>query len=241
MTLVEIREQFVKRNGRYDLVVDATDWADAGADFFIQAGSRYLDRLEEHDHSEAKKYKTLTIGDHYFIFQECRSVHNVWVTNDEYHKELEYREPSIFRAYYNEIPSGMDGGVPSYWTAALLRTHPQSSTMYVDRWQDDDYTETSKYDYEYNGILFMPPTDTAYVMWVEGLFYSKALALDADNNYWSVNHPELLIMAANYILELFNRNTEGAKDWVAGIMNIISGVGKDFVDQHAHQATNMKG
>ncbi|GAF74781.1 unnamed protein product, partial [marine sediment metagenome] len=237
MTLVEIRELFVTRNGRYDLVVNTTGWADNGADFFIQAGSRWLDRLEEHDHSRAKKYVTISADDWYFIFQESRAIYDVWASNAEFHKKLEYRDSKVFREYYNEIPSGMDSGVPTYWTPALLRTHPQSDTVYVARWQDDDYTETSKFDYEYNGILFMPPADEAYLMWVEGLFYSKKLTDNAHTNYWSVNHPELLLMGANYMLEINYRNTEGAKDWERSVMSILSGVGKDFVEGHADQAS----
>ena len=46
MNLKEIREQFVKRSGRYDLVSSTTNWTDNGADFFIRNGQKLLDRLE---------------------------------------------------------------------------------------------------------------------------------------------------------------------------------------------------
>lgn len=45
MNLKEIRSLFIKRNGRFDLVVDTTDYVDNGANFFIQAGQRILDSI----------------------------------------------------------------------------------------------------------------------------------------------------------------------------------------------------
>ena len=56
-TLKDIRTLFVKRTGRYDLVVNTTDWADNGADAYILAGSKMLDRREEHEFSKAKHYE----------------------------------------------------------------------------------------------------------------------------------------------------------------------------------------
>lgn len=240
-TLVDIRTLFVKRTGRYDLVVDTTDWADNGADAYIVAGSRMLDRREEHEFSKAKHYEDAAADTWYKVFQECRAILDVWVANDEYRKKLELRDVDTFRAYYNEPAGNIDSGVPMYYTPALLRTHPQSSTIYLESFVDTDYTETSKYDYEYNGVMWMPPTDEAIVVEVQGLWYSKTLALDADKNYWSVNHPEALLAAASYKLEVSYRNTEGAKDWLAAINMQLGDLGKDFVEQQASGVTQMKG
>ena len=49
MNLGEIRAAFVKRSGRFDLVVagatPSEEGADSGADFYINSGQRFLDRL----------------------------------------------------------------------------------------------------------------------------------------------------------------------------------------------------
>jgi len=241
MTLVEIREQFVKLNGRFDLVVDTDDYADNGADFYIQAGSRYLDRQFTTPFSKAKHYEDAAADEWYVIFQECRSILDVWVANDEYRKKLEKRDVDVFRAYYNEPPSSIDSGCPTYYAPALLRTHPQASTMYIEKFVDTSFTETSKYDYEYNGVMWMPPTDEAIIVEVQGLWYSKKLALDADNNYWSVNHPEVLVMAACMILEMSYRNTEGTKDWKGSIDALMIPVEFDMIEQEVSDRTQMEG
>jgi len=240
-TLKDIRTLFVKRTGRYDLVVDTTDWADNGADAYILAGSRMLDRRETHEFSKAKHYEDATTDTWYKVFQECRAVLDVWVANDEYRKKLELRDVDSFRAYYNEPAGSTDSGVPTYYCPALIRTHPQSNTIYLEKFVDTTYSESSKYDYEYNGIMWMPPTDEAIIVEVQGLWYSKALADDADKNYWSVNHPEALLAAASYKLEVSYRNTEGAKDWLAAIDMQLGELGRDFVEQQASGVNQMKG
>jgi len=241
MTLVEIREAFVRRTGRFDLVIDTTDWADNGADFYIQSGSRFLDRKITTGFSKAKHYEDGAVDEWYKVFQECRAILEVWVANDEFRKKLELRDIETFRAYYNEPPSSIDSGTPTYYTPALLRTHPQSSTMYLEKFVDTTVSEDDKYDYEYNGITWMPPTDVAIVVEIQGLWYSKKLTEDADNNYWSVNHPEALIAAAAYILEVMYRNTEGMKDWLGAITMLTSGIEMDMIEEESYNATIIKG
>jgi len=240
-TLLDMRTLFVKRSGRYDLVVDTTDWADNGADAYIVAGSRMLDRRETHEFSKAKHYEDAAADTWYKVFQECRAILDVWVASDEFRKKLELRDVDTFRAYYNQPAGDIDSGCPTYYTPALLRTHPQASTMYIEKFVDTTHSESDKYDYEYNGIMWMPPTDEAIIVEVQGLWYSKTLTLDTDKNYWSVNHPEALLAAAGYKLEVSYRNTEGAKDWLAAIDMQLGELGRDFVEQQASGVTQMKG
>ena len=240
-TLKDIRTLFVKRTGRYDLVVDTTDWVDDGADAYIVAGSKMLDRRQETEFSKAKHYEDAAADTWYKVFQECRAILDVWVSNDEFRKKLLLRDVDTFRAYYNQPAGDIDSGVPTYYSPALLRTHPQGNTIYLEKFVDTTYSEDSKYDYEYNGVMWMPPTDEAIIVEVQGLWYSKTLTLDADKNYWSVNHPEALLMAASYKLEVSYRNTEGAKDWLAAIDLQLGDLDKDLVEQQASGVTQMKG
>lgn len=241
MNLKEVRQAFVRQTGRYDLVVDTTDWVDNGADFYIQRGSRHLDRTVTTHFSKAKHYEDAAVDTWYKVFQECRAILDVWVANDEYRKRLEKRDVDTFREYYNEPPASIDSGVPTYYTPALLRTHPQASTMYLEKFVDTTISESTKYDYEYNGVMWMPPTDEAIIVEVQGLWYCKNMTENTDNNYWSVNHPEVLIMAACYMLELIYRNTEGAKDWLAGIKTITKGIEDDFIEEEISAITEMDG
>lgn len=241
MNLVGIREQFVKESGRYDLVSSVSTWANNGADFYIQRGSRYLDRFVTTSFSKAKHYETAEVDEWYKIFQEVRSIQEVWVSNDEYRKRLELRDVTTFREYYNEPPSSIDSGTPTYYTPALLRTHPQSNTMYLEKFVDTSFTETSKYDYEYNGIMWMPPTDEEIIVEVHGLWYCKALSADADNNYWSVNHPEALVAAACLMLAMFQRNSEAIKDWTNTITLLTSPIEMDMIEEESYNVIAIKG
>ena len=81
MDLGQIREDFVKKNGRYDLVVDTTDYADNGANFFIQAGQRYLDLALPHKMSKERFVKDLAINDQSVIIDGLRTVEECYINN----------------------------------------------------------------------------------------------------------------------------------------------------------------
>ena len=55
MNLLQIRQKFRTLSGRHDLV--ESDGSDNGADFYINAGQRHLDRLDETQKSPAICYK----------------------------------------------------------------------------------------------------------------------------------------------------------------------------------------
>ena len=74
MTLLSVRQRFVDLSGRYDLVIDSINWANNGADFFIQAGQRWLDRSGIIPKSDSKYYKALAEGAWYDLIPDCRNV-----------------------------------------------------------------------------------------------------------------------------------------------------------------------
>jgi len=241
MDLVGIREQFVKESGRYDLVSSVTTWADDGADYYIQRGSRHLDRTVTTNFSKAKHYETAAVDEWYKLFQECRAIQEVWVANDEYRKKLELRDVTTFREYYNEPPSSIDSGTPTYYTPALLRTHPLTDTIYLEKFVDTTVSEASKYDYEYNGVMWMPPTDEEVIVEIQGLWYCKNMTSNTDTNYWSVNHPEALVAAACLMLAMFQRNSEAIKDWTSAISLLTSPLEMDMVEEESHNVIAIKG
>jgi len=61
MNLLQIRQKLRIESGRFDLV--NSDGSDSGADFFINEGSRYLDRLETIGKSVGYNYSNLPIGE----------------------------------------------------------------------------------------------------------------------------------------------------------------------------------
>jgi len=79
MNLLSIRTLFVQRNGRYDLVVDTTDYADNGANFFIQSGQRLLDLLLPNKTTQGRYVVDINTGDCFHLLEQVRWVDEVWL------------------------------------------------------------------------------------------------------------------------------------------------------------------
>ena len=110
MNWLQVRTQFVKSSGRYDLVQGKT-FKDNGADFYIQSGSRLLDLLQDVPHTRKWYHKLIVPGDCVVELTHFRSVEDIWIvdpdstTDEKSRKPLEekslkwifenYSEPSI--------------------------------------------------------------------------------------------------------------------------------------------------
>ena len=223
MALIDIRTKFIDLGGRNDLVVDTDDYVDNGADFFITSGQRLLEGLIDTPQTNAKYEKALTIGDTTLTFQNCRAIEEVWLsdTDDGVSILKEVSHNDILEAF-PEL-SSEDEGTPAYYAVDVVRVIGTEGTESV------------------KGIIFMPPTDTAYTMVIKGEFGLKLLSGDNDINYWTEKYPEILVMAALYMLEVFYRNTEGMRDWLASIMLSIDGIDKSVVAEEIAHITQIKG
>jgi hypothetical protein len=147
------------------------------------------------------------------------------------------------REYYSEPVSSVTGGQPLYYAPAVLRVIPESDRLAIGDFEGMlDYSDVM-FDkhYEYNGVIFYPPPDVVYVIEVWGMFYSPELSTNTDESFWSVVHPEVLLMAAMHQLEIMYRNTDGANDWLNAIQLEVSGLGKDFVEEHISEVDQMEG
>ena len=233
MNLKEVRTALVQRSGRYDLVVDTTDYEDNGADFFINAGCKLLDRLHTMKKSYARYYVDVAASDYYKIFTRCRAVKEVWMSNDEGRFELGKIELNDMKANYLDEPiADLDTGQPLYYAPAVLRTIPEQDDVVIVDDIDGTAEEVAATEhYTYNGILWTPPADEAYRLEVFGLFLSHELSDNDDENHWSVNEPHLLVIAALYYVEVFNRNMSGAADWMSAIELDASAIDKDMVEE----------
>jgi hypothetical protein len=237
MTLLELREQFVKLSGRYDLVNDAISWADAGADFFIRSGQDYLDRYYFNPKAVNTVFKSLAAGEWYMTFDRCRAIKEVWINNTSGRSQLTKKDMSWLYGKFPGLISETDTGTPLYYCPAKLR-----STAHADRTSLGiffNYVEDSSD--ALSGILILVPPDETIVVELQGLFYSGLLAVDGDESYWSENWPAILIKAALYQVEVFNRNTEGMRDWKAAIEDELVGIDKDNIEESNVGANQIRG
>lgn len=239
MNLSEIRDWVVQESGRYDLVEPSG--ADNGLNKYINAATRWLDKLIEKHSEVGVVYRTLSAGEYMITFTECRSIIRVGVSDastfygwlekktlDELKSESQYAEP------FGSVTSG----TPIYYTPAYLRAVNTETSNYTGF---ADWVNTLSNWKLYNGIILMPPADKDYLIEVRGKFHSEALSADDDENFWSVREPQLLVKATLRELEVFHRNTQGQKDWEMAIRAELFDIEKDFVEQNVTDINQLEG
>jgi len=232
MNYGEVRAKFVELTGRDDLVNE--DGTDNGADFFIHKGQRHLDRVYYSQKSQARVFKKVESGDYGILFNDCRSVLQVWIANTTGRIELTKKTNDWFRSEYTSVQyQDLDVGLPRYYMLGMFRTQPDMESMSAE---DLDaimgYLDVPMSEgFVWNGILFMPPADGDYMVEVLGYFYSPQLTSNTAENFWTANHPETLIKAALYEMEGFYRNTEGLKDASGFLMGDTVELDKDVVEE----------
>lgn len=244
MNLLEVRTRLVDVSGRHDLVVDTTAYVDNGANFYINAGQRILDRLETVPQSKARVFRMTAAGDYGIVFPNCRSILEIWVADIDGRQKMRKYSMEDFRLdYFNEPVGLITQNVPQVYTPAWLRTIPDRIVIAdleaILGYADVPVGATERMTY--NGIIFMPPADGAYQIEVVGYFYSPAFTDDAHTSFWSEIHPELLLWAAQAVMEVDHRNTQGFKDWMNAINTFITTVGFDVVEEELTDVDQMEG
>lgn len=241
MTLLDIRKRFVQISGRYDLVIDAVDYADNGADAYINDGLRWLDRRLDMPETQAKLYFPLAVGEYAITFQHsCRYITEVWVNDDESRFELTKYTLRELKTLYPSLASATTQDTPMAFAIAELRaletTERDSLGTFINKtWAEDD----TKYDYR--GIIIVPPADKSYIVEIAGMFKNVALSLDADENFWTQEEPDILTRAALYKLEAFSRGTENAKNWLSALQDDIIRLDQDVAAEEAYGINQLRG
>ena len=263
MTLVLTRQHLIEFSGRYDLVVDTVNYYDAGANFFIQSGQRWLDRNFVLYQAEARYYKSLALGIWYDLIPNCRAIQEVWVSNSTGSKwKLQKRDygdilyevsitsgqatdPLVPLTIYqgNSLvnPAGIMNGAPLNYTPIVLRTIPDADGLStIDQFGPVSYTGSDS-QYDVDGVIFFPPVSAGHVLEVRGLFYQPKLLNDIDKNYWTEKEEFVLVLAACRAIEISLRNQQGVADWESAIRNELQGVEFDLVDEQSAETHSMRG
>jgi hypothetical protein len=241
MNLLQIRTKFRELSGRFDLVNE--DFSDNGADFFINEGRKFLDRLDETQKSWASCFKILSPNHFSISFPHCRAIKEVWIADvvngrwQLYKKDLQ----DLIAGYLTGLPSSRTAGSALYYSPCITRYIPEDATV-EDIEAFVGYVEVpSGSAHEYNSILLNVPVQYQSMLDIRGLFYSMELVDDTDENYWSSIHPMLLYMSAMRQVEIVNRNTQGVNDWTSAIASEMAQIGMDLVEEHIAEVDQMEG
>jgi len=241
MNLLELRTQFVKQSGRYDLVTDTSTYADAGANYYINNGLKLLGKLSNINAEKAKLYFSLSPGAYSITFQHhCRVIHSIWVNNTEERYPLTKISLADLKFLYNDPSTVTTQGAPGYFALAELRaletTERDSLGTFINAtWDEGDE------NYNYRGVVIVPPPDETYIVEVNGLFKNVELTADGDENYWALEEYDLLLRAAYYDLESNSRGTENAKNWLSRIRDDVEEINKDAVEEECYGINQIRG
>jgi len=252
-TLLWLREQFVKKSGRFNLVSDysAANFADNGANLYLQAGQRFLDLTQDNPYSQAEHKVDLVSGDYYALVPYLRSVTAVWLysVSSQSRTRLTPKSISWLKEEYPEQFADVTPSVPEYFSDEVFNLGPdQNLYTAMSEIQAAVAGEETDFTYDFDGlladntfsnrgILIMSPADGVYTLTVEGRFFSK-LTEETEYTYWTKNYPELSLFAGLFMLEAFYRNTTGMNDWIAAMRPFLNGIDKDEVFREMSYAGN---
>ncbi len=252
-TLDEIRLLFIPACQRYDLVEngDLSSNVDNGANAFINGGQRFLDLTITHSKSLKRVFKALASGEYQVKIESLISLETIWVVNaanDRVDITGNWFSPAQFRREFGDLISTWVSGTPQYWSLSPIGLSPEQITATSDTFDSAgiiDYEDIQFGDgaqYEKDGILIYPPADGTYTIDIWGKFYSQTLSADADDSYWSVNHPDLLVMAACYALERTLKSREGMRDWLEAMKPLANAIDAQMVERDInHLNMRMRG
>lgn len=250
MNLLEIRTEFVKASGRYDLV-NPTTWADAGADKFITMGQRDLERRLGRGPVKGKMLVDVDAGDYLVFFQMCRTIHSVSIMDSEGKYEVVKLTPPTLRALSTQWEASnpwmkpfakMTQGRPQIYYPTNLRRVPDGGDFSGDSATLLSYLDVINTKVtNTSGLVFLPPADKAYVVEIEGVFYNSTLAANTDENYWSVMYPQLLIQSALLQYDKLYRGKSSATQREQDLQLALMDIEKDIVDEESTTIDQMEG
>jgi hypothetical protein len=96
-------------------------------------------------------------------------------------------------------------------------------------------------NFPYNAIVFNTAFSEQTQLQVVGYFYQSPLVNDTDYNFWSTQHPWVLVLAAMRAMEVAQRNRDGVADWETAIRSEMLGLEYDYVEQLSLPIKQMEG
>jgi len=248
----DLRDMFIELSGRHDLVTDTDE--DAGADFFINAGQKTLDRFFGFSTGKASARYPVIVPAGTFIVKTVglRAIKEVWLSNADGKTQLQKATINELKSSYNEEFSSVPQGTPGYYAPAIIRPYPDTLASSTGMYNVSDlllYSATAPAQhYNYHGLVIMPPPDGTYTIEIVGLFYSPTLSATLSGSvwtqtrsYWTEVHPETLVKAALFELSNFYQGQDSIKSYKDTMMMDVIGIDNDIVEEELTGSLIMKG
>lgn len=238
-TLGQVRDLLVRTSGRYNLV--NPDGTDNGFNEYIHRGIKYLAELFPRT---TNWINDISAGATRVALTDNQAVLDVWMTNSTWGKLRLRKLPLMeFREEYSGymknletsaqppiVSSAVASGRPVHYAIAQSGLAPEQNFPDSDDWAagdnvTDDYEDITPGDYYATKIiLFAPIPDETFTIRVFGHFYPKKLTADSQMNFWTMNHSDLVVKAAQYMVECDHRNSAGQNDTYQALMRALQGL-----------------
>lgn len=180
MSLTDIRALVISNTGRTDLgALDGS--TNLGVNSYINAGQRFLDRLQATPGSRKRFYADLLTGEYKVTLDKMRSIESVWATGTNGKRvELIKEDLDTLRIEYEKDWDSEDTGSPAYYASGVHRLAPSQQQETEDSFDGrDDYKGISfQINEGYDTLIVAPPVDELHTITVFGEFYSPELGLD---------------------------------------------------------------
>jgi hypothetical protein len=246
MDLVTVRDQFVKATGRRDLVTSAG--ANAGADWWIAQGQRWLDMRLTTPKTIARHSVKLAAGGFIVHAANLRSAQEVEFVNGDGRKKLERKSRDELFALYPNLLEDLDSdlqppvlnvsanyqGTPAYWCPVSIALSPDQNYRVPPPGGDPFGFRLGLEGvlpgdhYNMGGMLILPPPDAEGYVHFWGMFWSPTLAQDTDKDYWTMVHPLALVLSAKALLQGSLNDAEGAGETRRELEEYLMGIRRDM-------------
>lgn len=250
MNYTELAESVLSTSGRYDL--QNADGTDNGLLKYVNRGQRMLDRKANVMQLTMRNFNSIAAGDYCVKLFDCLVIESVWLlplNESEARIPLIRRDWETMQQLYASPIEVQERGTPYYYSLGSFRGNPDPKLSLIANLNIFagfmDVIGDNKWDV--NGFFFYPIADVDYAIQVVGKFYSPKFGTTVENSaggiiettFWSENHPELLEFATRYWMEVDNRNTEGQKDWMAVISDMLMDLDFENVERDLNDTLVM--
>lgn len=232
-TLLDARTEFVIASRRYDLVVDAVNYVNKGADRYINNGIRFLDQKVDHPKQFRREYFKTAVNDFFIRPEYLIHPRNIYVVDADSSVDITNNRLSLsgFKAEYDDPDGSQVPGTPCNWAlnaeglapSQIGDTSATFTTAGFLAFDDVHFqADSAGPDWNFNTILLGPKADAVYTIIIDGKYFSRPLLDDSNQNFWTVQYPELVIQAALFMLERNMRNTAGMRSILEGLNEQLS-------------------
>lgn len=244
MTYAEVKKLFLQMTGRYDIYAGTNTYIAIG-DLFWEA-TKYMDKNYMHQ-DEYKWYRyDVGVGEYMLdLIDYVRVIKEVWAATSDGRVELTEKSLNWLMTEYADMVEDVSYGAPAYYCLGVYGMSPQQEDL-----TSSDYTDEFTYDggiarfgekYAKRGLYIYPPLDETYTIEVLAKFYSKALSDSDDENFWTVENPFALAVAAAMMMEMSYRNVAGQQQYKMQLDDLMKGGVMDMIEEEVLKVGQMEG